>query len=417
MDDQQITIARNYLHGPHGRLLLDTLPARSSVQVLTVDESNPDTPLYVAESAGSGTAMATGEVTSRARISTRPMTDEAIPTILELAQSADLATGVVTTSSVTDATPAVFMSHINMRMCENPDAMLAKDFNCQQYQKANGGPGSIAEQIAESRVDIVLGGGQSHFSMLAEGTNKEVIALATASGFTTVTTLDQLQQTKAERVLGLFAPKHLPTRMQGDQGRLGEKPDASLLNRVHWALGEVTLPAAMDCVTNPEFDQTPPLALMTRKAIDLLSAAGDAGFLLVIESASIDKKSHARDACGSIGELQQLEEALAVALEFADTNNETLVIVTADHAQAAQIVPNGSLYSGFGVPVYTPGNLVRINMPFGGIMAVNYATNDFFVEEHTGAAVPLYANRRDIELPIFISQPDIFQIMRTFLQL
>ena len=72
MDDQQITMARNYLKGPQGRLLMDSLPLRAAVQVLTVDEQDPDLPLYVAESAGSGTAMATGVVTSRSRISTRP---------------------------------------------------------------------------------------------------------------------------------------------------------------------------------------------------------------------------------------------------------------------------------------------------------------------------------------------------------
>ncbi|MGK0224944.1 MAG: alkaline phosphatase [Limisphaerales bacterium] len=417
MDDQQITIARNYLKGPRGRLLMDTLPVRSSVQVLTVDEFDPDIPLYVAESAGSGTAMATGEVTSRARIATRPTSDQAIPTILELAQQANLKTGVVTTASVTDATPAVFMSHINIRMCENPDEMVTEDYDCHQHQKSNGGAGSIAEQIAQSNLDIVLGGGQTHFAVKAEGLQTPVLELAQTSGFTTVSTLEQLQQTKADRVLGLFAPEHLPVRLHGDQGRSGEKPDVSLLNSIHWSLGDVTLPEPMNCVANPEFKQTPSLAMMTQTAIDHLTRANNDGFVLVIESASIDKKSHARDACGSIGELDQLEEALAVALEFADRNGDTLVIVTADHSQAAQIVPNGSLFSAFGVPVFTPGSLVRINMPFGGTMAVNYATNDFFAEEHTGAAVPLYANRADIELPIFITQPDVFALMKSFLKL
>ena len=417
MDDQQITIARNYLKGPRGRLLLDTLPVRSSVQVLTVDEFEPEIPLYVAESAGSGTAMATGEVTSRARIATRPTSDEAIPTILELAQQANLRTGVVTTASITDATPAVFMSHINIRMCENPDKMVTDDYDCHQYQKSNGGTGSIAEQIAQSNLDIVLGGGQSHFAVNAEGQEVPVLALAEAAGFTTISTLEELQQTKAKRLLGLFASEHLPVRLQGDQGRSGEKPDASLLNSIHWALGDVTLPEPMNCVANPGFKQTPPLATMTQTAIDHLTRNNTEGFVLVIESASIDKKSHARDACGSIGELDQLEEALTVALEFADRHDDTLVIVTADHSQAAQIVPNGSLFSAFGVPVFTPGSLVRINMPFGGTMAVNYATNDFFAEEHTGAAVPLYSNREDAEIPIFINQPDVFQIMKSFLDL
>ena len=43
----------------------------------------------------------------------------------------------------------------------------------------------------------------------------------------------------------------------------------------------------------------------------------------MIESASIDKQAHERKPCGSIGELEQLEEALASALAFAETHPHT----------------------------------------------------------------------------------------------
>ena len=49
MDDNQITIARNYLVGSNGQLLLDQLPMRSAVQVLSVDEDNPKRAIYVAD--------------------------------------------------------------------------------------------------------------------------------------------------------------------------------------------------------------------------------------------------------------------------------------------------------------------------------------------------------------------------------
>ena len=64
MDDVQVTIARNYLVGASGRLTLDSLPVRSTAQVLTVDEENPSLPVYVADSANSATSIATGIVTS-----------------------------------------------------------------------------------------------------------------------------------------------------------------------------------------------------------------------------------------------------------------------------------------------------------------------------------------------------------------
>ena len=57
----------------------------------------------------------------------------------------------------------------------------------------------------------------------------------------------------------------------------------------------------------------------------------------MIESASIDKQSHARKACGSIGELAQLEEALQSALVFAEHHPNTLILVTADHSHTLTI--------------------------------------------------------------------------------
>ena len=80
---------------------------------------------------------------------------------------------------------------------------------------------------------------------------------------------------------------------------------------------------------------------MTGKAIDLLSknsAGKRKGFFLQVESASIDKKDHAADACGQIGETQQIDEAVSKALDFARKDGNTLVIVTADHAHTSQIV-------------------------------------------------------------------------------
>ena len=124
MDDQQITAARNYLHGAQGRTILDTMPIRAAVQVLTVSDENPAQPIYVADSADSATAMATGNITSIGRIATSAKSDQDLPTIIELAQSKGLKTGLVTTASITDATPAAFIAHVNMRGCEGPAQMV-----------------------------------------------------------------------------------------------------------------------------------------------------------------------------------------------------------------------------------------------------------------------------------------------------
>jgi len=428
MDDHQITIARNYLVGPRSKLTLDTMPMRGVVQVLTVSENDPDKPVYVADSANSASAMATGIVTSRGRIATSAHLDEDATTIVELAHSAGYRTGIVTSASVTDATPAAFVAHINIRGCENPDTMqnfaVMGDLviDCSQDLKANGGLGSIAEQIAESSVDVILGGGEMHFLVNREAGSGSLFKLAEQSGFEVLgnsSDLDKLDfSPNGKRLLGVFAEKELPVRLRGENDRSAEAPDPSLLNGVYWALGSVEFPEPMLCENNPAFEGVPSLKKMTDVALQKLSTNNIHGFFLMVESASIDKQSHARKACGSIGEVQQLNEVLDSALNFAAEHPDTLIIVTADHSQAAQLVPDESLFTAIGVPVFTPGLIVRIQTPQKSILAVNYATNSFPAEEHTGANVPLFSNAVGKSLiKSYVTQPELFFIIRDYLGL
>ena len=70
MDEQQMTIARNYLKGANGKLVMDKLPLRSASQILTVENKVKGKPMYVADSANTATSLATGEITSRGRLAT-----------------------------------------------------------------------------------------------------------------------------------------------------------------------------------------------------------------------------------------------------------------------------------------------------------------------------------------------------------
>jgi alkaline phosphatase len=423
MDEHQITIARNYLKGTNGQLTLDTMDRRSVAQVLTVSNIEPDLHVYVADSANSATSMATGTVTSRGRISTSAGADADLTTIVELATAAGIKTGLVSTASVTDATVAAFYAHISLRVCENPtmmsDALLYDriPIDCSPDLKANGGLGSISEQLVDSGLSLALGGGSEHFDALVEGETISVASAAEAAGFQILTNIDELNAASPDnRWLGVFSPSTLPIRLRGEGGRTAEKPTPSFMNRVHWTQGDVTLPEPMSCEPNPEFEGTPSLKLMTDRAIAQLSHSNDKGFFLMVESASIDKQSHLRNACGSIGELDQLEEALESALAFAEDNPGTLIIVTADHGQAAQLVPTESLFDAFDLPIYSPGQMVRIRTPEGVLMAVNYATNNFFSEEHTGVNVPVLTNA-EVSLPVMLTQPDLFGVMANHLGL
>ena len=62
MDDQQITIARNYLVGSAGRLALDDMAHRGAAQAQGVAENDPAVPVYVTSSANTATAMASGSI-------------------------------------------------------------------------------------------------------------------------------------------------------------------------------------------------------------------------------------------------------------------------------------------------------------------------------------------------------------------
>jgi alkaline phosphatase len=105
------------------------------------------------------TAWATGHKTSNGRISTSAGDDRDFPTILELAQQRGYRTGDVTTAELTDATPAVLASHVAHRSCQGPTDMAL----CPQDRKSAGGPGSIAEQLIDHHVDVMMGGGYSRF--------------------------------------------------------------------------------------------------------------------------------------------------------------------------------------------------------------------------------------------------------------
>ena len=49
-------------------------------------------------------------------------------------------------------------------------------------------------------------------------------------------------------------------------------------------------------------------------------------------------------------------------------------------------------------------------------MGVNYATNNFSYEEHTGVNVPLFANEQGVgRVPLMVTQPQIFEIARDYL--
>ena len=418
-DDQHVTMGRNYLAGMSGKLRVDDLPFRASVQIETVTPSG--TPSYVADSANTATSLATGTVTSMGRIAT-DINDRDVATIGERAIAAGFKVGLVTTSSLTDATPASFLTHVSARSCEGPEEVLGSTYYgipqpaCLADARDNDGPGSIIEQLVSSGASILLGGGRKFIEQTTID-NETVAAMAAHYRFRVVTNAGELRSASlGQPLIGVFSEETLAVRWRGTDGRTAEATETGWLHYLSDYLWDTKEPDVMDCEPNPEYGDTPSLSIMTKTALEHLSTDNDQGFFLMIESASIDKQSHKRDPCGSIGEIEQLEEALDLAQTFAQQHPDTLIIVTADHAQAAQILPEPTLYSGYPIPIYSPGLTARINTPEGGVMRINYATNNGFSEEHTGANVPLFANEVGAQqLRPFLRQREVHDAMSLFL--
>lgn len=413
VDDHQLTIARNYLFGARGGFSFESFPYRAAARVLTVHEDDPQMPEYVGDSASGGTAIAAGVVTSRGRIATQAGHGRPVPTLLELAAAAGQWTGIVTTSSVTDATPASFVAHISWRLCQGPRDMspTPTDPRCSNASKTNGGPGSIAEQIAASSVDLLLGGGYRHFDQPDEA-GVSVIRRARDAGYRIVRDSAGLSAatTHQGKLLGLFGDDTLPVEWVGeDDGR------AHVV--AFEAGGSVIDPEPFGCVENPQFGTRPTLEAMTAFALNRLAAAPD-GFVLMVESASIDKEAHEGRPCGQIGETRALDAAVQVAEAFQARHADTLILVASDHGHAAQIIPWPSLFASRPEPQYPPGKVARVRTLEGGVMTVSYGTNVAFQEEHTGTHVPVFAKGPGAAaVHGLIQQTDLFGIVRRALGL
>ncbi|MFI9236607.1 alkaline phosphatase [Streptomyces sp. NPDC053079] len=393
MGDSEITLARDYTVGAAGRLNMDKFPMTGSYTTYAVDkDGKPD---YVTDSAASATGWATGHKTVNGRLSKTPGTDKAVTTILELAQKKGLATGSVTTAELTDATPAALASHATDRSCQGPADMKA----CPNDTVAKGGPGSIAEQSVNHKVDVLLGGGKDRFDQkITEGPYRGLTVTQQAEklGYAVVTDAKGLGAAKPGKpVLGLFAPGNVPVEWTGKAAAVGGT-------------------AAQRCVTsNPERKAgTPALEEQTRKALALLDTpkAKKNGFFLQVEGASIDKRDHAADPCGQIGETAAFDRAVKVARDYAAKHPDTLVVTTADHGHTSQIVP---------LEANPPGLSATLVTDEGRPLKVNYSSNTpGKAQEHTGTQVRIAAQGPQAHRVLGVTdQTELFTTLRTALSL
>ncbi|ARK31827.1 alkaline phosphatase [Halalkalibacter krulwichiae] len=259
--------AANYRIFKEGEFVLDSI----LVGMMKTHSKNS----WVTDSAAAGTAMATGVKTRNGFIGI----DEdgnSLKTILEAAKEEGKGTGLVGTKSITDATPAAFATHVHTRQNE----------------------GEIARQLM-NKVDVLLGGGERNFLPASSGGVQEqrnLIKEAESSGYTFVQTKSELAEVKpnVEKLLGLFADNMMAAEI--DRHRTEE----------------------------------PSLQEMTETALALLRRNNN-GFFLMVEGSKIDRAGHAHDPAWVMHDIAAFESAVITALEFAEKDGETLVVVAGDH--------------------------------------------------------------------------------------
>ncbi len=202
----------------------------------------------------------------------------ALKTIHELFHAKRIKTGLVTTTTVTHATPAGFAASIASR----------------------GNEAGIAVQYLERNVDVVLGGGTRFFSPTLRTDKRDLVREFVDAGYASVQTRGAMLEASNPRILGTFSNSHVPYTIDRNQS-------ASLQETV------------------------PTLAEMTKCAIDVLKSNPN-GFLLQIEGGKVDHAGHGADIAGMVFDQIAFEDAVKVAIDFALEDGETLVIVTSDHA-------------------------------------------------------------------------------------
>jgi alkaline phosphatase len=302
--------------GEENSLAFETLPHVALTKTYNTDQQ-------VADSAGSITALTTGAKTQAGVIGldagarrgdAAGAASHHLPTLFEQAEDRGLATGIVTTTTVTHATPAGAYGHAPERGWED-DSLLSEAAHAIDFP-------DFARQLVEwphgDGLDVVLGGGRRHFQPTtavdpehpdlrgARRDGRDLVAEWTARGAESVYVwnqrgLDAVDLAKTRRLLGLFEPRNMSFEVDRAEDPAGE----------------------------------PSLAHMTRAAIELL-ARNPKGFVLMVEGGRIDHANHMGNAHRALVDTIAFSDAVRAALAATKTD-DTLVVVTADHGHVFTI--------------------------------------------------------------------------------
>lgn len=302
-----MTAARIYKVGEDGELTMDTLPETAFVKTFSrnsqVTDSAPSMAAYMtgvkmdnevismsAETASYDPATLKDFV-SGADSTCLPSNGKPVTTLLELAKSAGMGTGVVSTARITHATPAATYAHVCHRDGENTIAA----------QMVPGGAGYNA--ALRDGIDVVLGGGLRHFQLKGTGSSRtdtrDLVAEMKAQGYNYAANKGEFDKMPPNgKLLGLFTSSHMSYDLDRD------------------------------------ITKEPSLAEMTSRSIDQLKS-NTKGFFLMVEAGRIDHALHETTARKALQDTAAFDDAVKVAIDKMklldpDLKN-TLIVVTADH--------------------------------------------------------------------------------------
>ncbi len=257
---------------------------------------------YITDSGAGGTAMSIGKKTYNGAIGVNA---DSLPeeTILEIAEKHGLATGLVVTSSITHATPASFIAHQKWRS---------------MYEE-------IAEDFLKTDIDVFIGGGREHF--IKRSDSVDLVLKLKEKGYTVLFEMDSVIKVESGKLAGLVADMNLPPYRDSTKIRRGDMlPDA------------------------------------TQTAINILSK-NEKGFFLMVEGSQIDWAGHANITGYIILETLDFDRAVGKALDFAEKDGNTLVIITADHETGGMGINDGDFKEGTVNAGYTTRSHTGVMVP------------------------------------------------------
>ena len=273
----------------------------------------------VTDSAAGATAFSCGKKSYNGAISVLPGF-EPCGSVMEAAKRMGYTTGLVVTTRITDATPAVFASHVRRREMEDDIAMQM-----------------VGETHPLGRVvDLMFGGGRCHFlpndtDHSCRGDDTDVIELAEKAGWNYIDNRDDFDSlgTSVELpMLGLFAGGDVPYEI-----------DRRFQDKTYPSLKE-----------------------MAKTALNALSSAtqdSEQGFFIMIEGSRIDHAGHANDPAAQVHEVLAYDQTIAAVLDFIeDSDVPTLMVSTSDH-ETGGLATARQLHSSYPEYKWFPGVLAN----------------------------------------------------------